>query len=56
MAVKAGYLPEGTKRQAGLHRDGWHDRHLHAQVADNRIGRSGRYASPARHMTTESGS
>lgn len=38
VATKAGYVLEGTKRQQGLHRDGWHDMHLHARVqgdADN---------------------
>lgn len=34
VATKSGYLPEGTKRSAGLHDDGWHDMHLHARVRD----------------------
>jgi len=34
VAVKAGYLLEGTKRSAGLHDDGRHDMHLHARVRD----------------------
>lgn len=32
VATKAGYALEGTKRQRALHRDGWHDMHLHARV------------------------
>ncbi|WBO67399.1 GNAT family N-acetyltransferase [Streptomyces camelliae] len=32
VAVKAGFAPEGTKRSALLHPDGWHDVHLHARV------------------------
>jgi RimJ/RimL family protein N-acetyltransferase len=32
VAVKARYLAEGTKRSSGLHADGWHDMHQHAQV------------------------
>ncbi|WBB63994.1 GNAT family N-acetyltransferase [Streptomyces sp. WMMC500] len=32
VAVKAGYLLEGTKRSAALHDDGRHDMHLHARV------------------------
>lgn len=32
VAVKAGYLLEGTKRQEALHVDGWHDMHLHARL------------------------
>lgn len=32
VAVKAGYAYEGTRRQATLHADGWHDMHLHARV------------------------
>ncbi len=32
VAEKAGYVAEGTKRQQGLHADGWHDMHLHARV------------------------
>jgi len=34
VATKCGFLPEGTKRSAGLHDDGWHDMHLHARVRD----------------------
>ncbi|CAM5712857.1 N-acetyltransferase OS=Streptomyces alboniger OX=132473 GN=CP975_06285 PE=4 SV=1 [Streptomyces alboniger] len=33
VAVKSGFLPEGTKRSAALHADGWHDMHLHARIA-----------------------
>ncbi|MFJ7149956.1 GNAT family N-acetyltransferase [Streptomyces sp. NPDC100445] len=32
VAVKAGFAPEGVKRSALLHPDGWHDMHLHARV------------------------
>ncbi|MET9379596.1 GNAT family N-acetyltransferase [Streptomyces sp. NPDC002928] len=32
VAAKTGFALEGTKRSAGLHRDGWHDMHLHARV------------------------
>lgn len=32
MASKAGYRPEGTLRSHQLHRDGWHDMHLHARI------------------------
>lgn len=31
-AVKAGFVPEGVKRSAGLHTDGWHDMHVHARI------------------------
>ncbi|MEU2038879.1 GNAT family N-acetyltransferase [Nocardia niwae] len=31
-AVKAGFAPEGVRRSAGLHADGWHDMHLHARI------------------------
>ncbi len=33
-AIKAGFHAEGTLRSQGLHRDGWHDMHLHARLAD----------------------
>ncbi|MGN9842510.1 GNAT family N-acetyltransferase [Nonomuraea sp. H19] len=32
VAVKAGYLPEGTARRQALHPDGWHDMHQHARL------------------------
>ncbi|MCL8012427.1 GNAT family N-acetyltransferase [Streptomyces sp. AS02] len=32
VAAKAGFRLEGTKRSSALHRDGWHDMHLHARV------------------------
>ncbi|MFI2201188.1 GNAT family N-acetyltransferase [Streptomyces sp. NPDC020192] len=32
VAEKAGFAPEGTKRSALLHPDGWHDVHVHARV------------------------
>jgi RimJ/RimL family protein N-acetyltransferase len=33
VADKAGFRYEGTRRQHFLHRDGWHDMHLHARLA-----------------------
>jgi ribosomal-protein-alanine N-acetyltransferase len=33
VALKAGYVLEGTKRREALHADGWHDMHLHARLA-----------------------
>ncbi len=42
VALKAGYLLEGTKRQHWLFADGWHDVHLHARVNDDRDGAGGR--------------
>lgn len=33
VAEKAGYQLEGTKRSSALHEDGWHDMHLHVQLA-----------------------
>lgn len=32
VAARTGFGLEGTKRSSGLHRDGWHDMHLHARV------------------------
>ncbi|MEV0119439.1 GNAT family N-acetyltransferase [Streptomyces sp. NPDC050844] len=32
VALKTGFEPEGTKRSAVLHADGWHDMHLHALI------------------------
>jgi RimJ/RimL family protein N-acetyltransferase len=37
IARKAGFRFEGTKRRQALHRDGWHDMHLHARLADDEI-------------------
>jgi len=38
VAFKSGFAPEGTKRSAVLHADGWHDMHLHARVqGDERV-------------------
>ncbi|MGW7080804.1 GNAT family N-acetyltransferase [Streptomyces sp. NPDC054866] len=34
VALKSGFAPEGTKRGAVLHTDGWHDMHLHARVQE----------------------
>jgi [ribosomal protein S5]-alanine N-acetyltransferase len=33
VAHLASFRLEGTKRQEGLHEDGWHDMHLHARLA-----------------------
>ena len=33
VAGHAGFPLEGTKRGESLHRDGWHDMHLHARLA-----------------------
>ncbi len=33
VALKAGYAPEGTKRSALLHSDGWHDMHWHSRIS-----------------------
>lgn len=35
VATKAGFAVEGTKRAHALHRDGWHDMHAHAILADD---------------------
>ncbi|MFH8491222.1 GNAT family N-acetyltransferase [Streptomyces longisporoflavus] len=32
VAIKSGYLLEGTKRSAAVHDDGRHDMHLHARI------------------------
>ncbi|MUL84788.1 MULTISPECIES: GNAT family N-acetyltransferase [unclassified Mycolicibacterium] len=34
VAAKAGFRPEGIRRGAALHSDGWHDMHAHALLAD----------------------
>lgn len=34
-AVGTGFVLEGIQRRAGLHRDGWHDMHLHARLSDD---------------------
>jgi RimJ/RimL family protein N-acetyltransferase len=36
VAEKAGFPAEGTMRGDGWHADGWHDMHVHAQVAGDR--------------------
>jgi RimJ/RimL family protein N-acetyltransferase len=33
VAAKAGYQLEGIKRSSALHEDGWHDVHVHVQLA-----------------------
>ncbi|MFG2647634.1 GNAT family N-acetyltransferase [Streptomyces sp. NPDC048436] len=33
VALKTGFAPEGIKRSAILHEDGWHDMHQHARIA-----------------------
>jgi RimJ/RimL family protein N-acetyltransferase len=35
VAVKAGFLLEGTKRSDAIHSDGRHDMHLHARIRDD---------------------
>ena len=35
VADNADFVLEGTKRSQQLHRDGWHDMHLHARVSDS---------------------
>jgi ribosomal-protein-alanine N-acetyltransferase len=35
VAVKAGFVPEGTVRARALHFDGWHDMHVHGLLADD---------------------
>jgi RimJ/RimL family protein N-acetyltransferase len=35
VARSAGFASEGTKRQALLHLDGWHDMHLHARLSSD---------------------
>jgi RimJ/RimL family protein N-acetyltransferase len=32
VAIRAGFVSEGTKRSALLHADGWHDMHLHSLI------------------------
>lgn len=34
VASKAGFDPEGTRRSAALHGDGWHDMHVHGRIAN----------------------
>ena len=38
-AVTAGFDPEGVRRSAVLHTDGWHDMHAHARIAPARPAR-----------------
>lgn len=38
VALKTGFAPEGTKRSAVLHEDGWHDMHLHARIRGDGVG------------------
>ena len=33
VAAKAGFVVEGTRRDAALHADGWHDMCLHGRLA-----------------------
>jgi len=35
VAIKAGFVPEGTKRSQALHLDGWHDMHAHGLLASD---------------------
>ena len=39
VAVKAGFLAEGTARQEFRHEDGWHDMHRHARLRTDPPGR-----------------
>lgn len=32
VAARAGFVLEGTLRQAGFHADGWHDMHVHSRL------------------------
>lgn len=41
VAVKAGFLLEGTKRSDAVHADGRHDMHLHARIRGDEQGRPG---------------
>lgn len=34
VAQKAGFRPEGTRISAALHRDGWHDMHVHGLISE----------------------
>jgi RimJ/RimL family protein N-acetyltransferase len=36
VASNAGFEPEGTLRSALQHPDGWHDMHVHSQIAPGR--------------------
>ncbi len=35
VAMKAGFVPEGTLRGRAMHFDGWHDMHMHGLLADD---------------------
>ncbi len=35
VAIKVGFMPEGTKRSQALHLDGWHDMHAHGLLASD---------------------
>ena len=35
VAMKAGFVPEGTIRGRATHLDGWHDMHMHGLLADD---------------------
>ena len=40
VAMKAGFVPEGTLRGRGMHLDGWHDMHKHGLLVDDaRLGK-----------------
>lgn len=41
-ADKSGYTPEGVRREAVLHADGWHDMHSHSRLASDPAPPSGR--------------
>ncbi len=37
VAVKAGFRPEGIRRGAAMHADGWHDMHVHSLLAGDAV-------------------
>jgi RimJ/RimL family protein N-acetyltransferase len=37
VAVRSGFVAEGTKRAQGRHADGWHDMHAHGRLADGAV-------------------
>ena len=38
VALKAGFAPEGTRREGALHVDGWHDMHTHSKISAGSMG------------------
>ncbi len=37
VARRAGFTYEGTRRQQGLHQDGWHDMHVHGRLSGDEV-------------------